>query len=94
MIQAFELDKKCPVVYKLGVQNVRLTLCTLDNHFSGGFTMAHIISDECIACGACIEECPVEAITEGDPIYKIDGGTCTDCGACVDVCPVSAISEG
>lgn len=54
--------------------------------------MAHKISDECIACGACAEECPVQAINEGDPIYTIDAKKCTDCGACVDVCPVSAIA--
>ena len=24
--------------------------------------MAYKISDECIACGTCIDECPVEAI--------------------------------
>ena len=56
--------------------------------------MAHKIIDECIACGACIEECPVEAIAEGDPIYTINAEICTDCGACVDVCPVAAIAEG
>ena len=54
--------------------------------------MAHKISDECIACGACADECPVEAISEGDEIYEIDADTCTDCGACVEVCPVDAIS--
>jgi ferredoxin len=42
------------------------------------------------ACGTCIDECPVEAISEGD-IYKIDPDVCTDCGACADVCPVEAI---
>ena len=52
--------------------------------------MAHIINDDCTACGACIDECPVEAISEGD-IYKIDPELCTDCEACVDVCPVEAI---
>jgi len=53
--------------------------------------MAYKISDDCIACGSCISECPAEAISEGD-IYKIDPATCTDCGACTEVCPVEAIS--
>jgi ferredoxin len=52
--------------------------------------MAHVISEDCIACGTCIDECPVEAISEGD-IYKIDPDVCTDCGTCADVCPVEAI---
>ncbi len=56
--------------------------------------MAYVISDECTACGTCQPECPVEAISEGDPKYKIDPETCTDCGACADVCPVEAISPG
>ncbi len=54
--------------------------------------MTHVISDECIACGACISECPVEAISEGDDKYTIDAEKCTDCGACVDVCPTEAIA--
>jgi len=53
--------------------------------------MAHKINDECIACGACEEECPEEAIAEGDPIFIIDAGKCTDCGSCVEVCPSEAI---
>ena len=52
--------------------------------------MAYVISDDCTACGTCIDECPVEAISEGD-IYKIDPDICTDCGSCADVCPVEAI---
>jgi NAD-dependent dihydropyrimidine dehydrogenase PreA subunit len=52
--------------------------------------MAYKISDECIACGTCIDECPVGAISEGD-IYVIDAEACTDCGACADVCPTEAI---
>jgi ferredoxin len=53
--------------------------------------LAHRITDECISCGACASECPVEAISEGDEIYVIDADTCTDCGSCVEVCPVEAI---
>jgi ferredoxin len=55
--------------------------------------MAHVILDSCISCGSCVDACPVEAITEGDPIYVIDADTCTDCGACVDQCPVEAIEQ-
>jgi len=52
--------------------------------------MAYKISDDCTACGTCIDECPVEAISEGE-IYVINPDLCTDCGSCADVCPVEAI---
>jgi ferredoxin len=52
--------------------------------------MAYVITDDCTACGTCIDECPVEAISEGD-IYVINPDECTDCGACAEVCPVEAI---
>jgi ferredoxin len=55
--------------------------------------MAYKISEECIACGTCIDECPVNAISEGD-IYVIDPELCTDCGSCAEVCPTEAISPG
>jgi ferredoxin len=54
--------------------------------------MAHVISDECISCGACEPECPEHAISEGEDRYVIDPEKCTDCGTCVEVCPVEAIS--
>jgi len=55
--------------------------------------MAYKITDECIACGACAEECPVDAIHEGDDVYYIDADTCIDCGSCSATCPNSAIVE-
>lgn len=59
--------------------------------------MSLMINDECIACDACREECPNEAIDEGDPIYIIDPDKCTECigyydePSCISVCPVDAI---
>ena len=54
--------------------------------------MAHVIGEDCISCGSCEPECPVEAISEGEEKYNIDPDECIDCGACVDVCPVDVIS--
>ena len=48
--------------------------------------MAYVITDICVACGTCLPECPVEAISEGD-IYKIDPDKCIECGSCEAVCP-------
>ena len=55
--------------------------------------MAYKITDDCISCGACAADCPVEAISEGDGIYVIDADTCIDCGACAGSCPVGAPVE-
>ena len=54
--------------------------------------MAYKISGECISCGACEGDCPVEAISLGDAQYEIDADLCIDCGACAGSCPVDAIS--
>ncbi len=55
--------------------------------------MAYKITDSCVACGTCAGECPVSAISEGDPIYKIDEDACLSCGTCASVCPQGAIVE-
>ena len=55
--------------------------------------MAYKITDICVACGTCIDECPVGAISEGD-IYKIDENACVSCGTCAGACPTGAIQEG
>lgn len=52
--------------------------------------MAYIITDECLACGTCLESCPVNAIQEGE-IYLIDEEICEQCGICMDSCPAGAI---
>ena len=52
--------------------------------------MAYKISDDCISCGACAENCPVNAISEGDGKYVINPDLCIDCGACAGECPVDA----
>lgn len=55
--------------------------------------MAYVITEDCTSCGTCVEECPVEAISEGEETYVIDADACSECGACADACPAGAIIE-
>ena len=56
--------------------------------------MALMITEECTSCGACVEDCPNQAISEGDLVYVIDPDKCTECVAfhdepqCIAVCPI------
>ena len=56
--------------------------------------MAYVITDACVSCGACADQCPVSAIDEGDGKNEINPDVYVSCGACADQCPVSAIEEG
>lgn len=61
--------------------------------------MAVYINDTCINCGACIDECPVEAIVDeednptGEEIYYVYPDKCVECvdhhdePACATSCP-------
>jgi ferredoxin len=55
--------------------------------------VAYKITDDCVSCGACEAECPVDAISEGEDTYVIDPEKCTDCGSCAEVCPNDAIVQ-
>lgn len=55
--------------------------------------MTYVIGEPCIDVTdrACVEECPVDCIYEGDRSLYIHPDECVDCGACEPVCPVDAI---
>jgi NAD-dependent dihydropyrimidine dehydrogenase PreA subunit len=55
--------------------------------------VAYVIAQPCVDVKdkACIEECPVDCIYEGDRTLYIHPDECVDCGACEPVCPTEAI---
>jgi ferredoxin len=58
--------------------------------------MTHVITSLCLRDNGCIDVCPVECITPGEPAeqwptFYVDPSSCIDCGACVPECPYSAI---
>jgi NAD-dependent dihydropyrimidine dehydrogenase PreA subunit len=55
--------------------------------------MAYVIAAPCVDVKdrACVEECPVDCIYEGNRMLYIQPDECVDCGACEPVCPTEAI---
>ena len=54
--------------------------------------MAYKVGEACVGCGACVDTCPVGAISMED-VAAIDADACISCGACAAGCPVEAIAE-
>jgi electron transport complex protein RnfB len=53
---------------------------------------AVVAPDTCVACGACIERCPVDAIAEDENgKAKVERAKCIGCGVCVIGCVTDAI---
>lgn len=48
--------------------------------------------ERCTACGACIDQCPMGALTMTDGIPLVDADTCISCFCCQEVCPEKAMT--
>jgi len=53
--------------------------------------IAPVTNAACVDCQACVEGCPVGAISRNDP-RLVDSSTCISCCYCVKVCPNGARS--
>ena len=53
--------------------------------------MFKVDKKKCVGCGACVDVCPVSAISMDDNKAMIDSNKCIDCGRCAQVCPQDAV---
>ncbi|ACF12921.1 4Fe-4S ferredoxin iron-sulfur binding domain protein [Chloroherpeton thalassium ATCC 35110] len=59
--------------------------------------MALYITEDCISCGVCVDECPNNAIDYAESGYAINPDLCTECVGdfdapqCMENCPSEAI---
>ena len=54
--------------------------------------MTYVITQACVDVldKACIDECPVDRIYDGERMLYIHPDEFIDCGACAPVCPAAA----
>jgi uncharacterized protein (DUF362 family)/Pyruvate/2-oxoacid:ferredoxin oxidoreductase delta subunit len=46
----------------------------------------------CTGCGACIDHCPVSALTMDADLPVVDAGICITCFCCQEICPEKAMT--
>jgi NAD-dependent dihydropyrimidine dehydrogenase PreA subunit len=60
--------------------------------FMVSYYRAAIDPNECVGCSACVEHCPMAAISEEDGFFHVLEKRCIGCGLCANHCPTEAIS--
>lgn len=46
----------------------------------------------CTGCGACVEQCPVSALSMNNQLPRVDTGLCITCFCCQEICPEKAMT--
>lgn len=66
-------------------------LCRKEKEMAGK-RYAKVEERRCVACGACVKECPRGAISVCNGCYaRVDTDTCVGCGLCARICPAGVI---
>ena len=77
--------------FNLGVNPIfRKSYAVGNGHIS---LKGYQITDACIGCGKCLENCPQRCIEIKDRKAAIQQEHCLHCGNCYGVCPVKAVEK-
>jgi len=53
---------------------------------------AKVDKKQCVACGVCVKECPMQAVSIWKGCYAVvDENICIGCGKCDRSCPAGSI---
>ena len=76
------------------IKNLGMGLASRRGKLAQHATIKHEVKEEkCLACGQCIANCPVGAISYNEKgKARIDQNICISCSKCISVCPEEAIS--
>lgn len=54
---------------------------------------ASIHTKYCVACGVCVNTCPLQAININTEVYaEVNPNICVGCNKCANACPASTIT--
>ena len=62
-----------------------INICMIDSNY-----YSEVDGEQCVACGDCVERCPMDAI-EIEDTAKVDLDRCIGCGVCIPVCDYDAL---
>lgn len=88
--------KLLKILFRTGAPTVKYPFAPLE--VCAGFRgKPQLTPEQCIACGACTNACPANALTletfvaENKRVWQLFLGRCIYCGRCEEVCPTRAI---
>ncbi len=70
---------------------LRCAWCQNPEGLEGAIRLWHF-ANLCERCGACVEACPVRALSLGAEGVEIDRSRCDLCGRCIEACPRNALA--
>ncbi|MDD5005242.1 MAG: DUF362 domain-containing protein [Candidatus Omnitrophica bacterium] len=79
--------------YAGAIKNVGMGMsCRSGKQIQHSSVKPKIISKKCVMCGACINICPVNAISQKEEKAFIDSKVCVGCGECLCACLYDAVA--
>lgn len=73
------------------IKNLAMGCASLEGKLEQHECAKPVISEECIACGKCIQACPISAMYMEDDRSGINYQKCIACNNCLLLCPESVI---